>query len=112
MSVRSIIFTVAAVAAAFTSTLTAVSPAMAATAGVEVSYSDLNLDTSLGRQALDGRIAYAARKLCGDYSHLELRFFADSRACQQEVIAGAQAQREAVLGGDRFASLIVRRAAS
>ena len=112
MSARSIIFAVAAVAAAFTSTLTAVSPAMAATAGVEVSYSDLNLDTSRGRQALDGRIAYAARKLCGDYSHLELRFFADSRACQQEVIAGVQAQREAVLGGDRFASLIVRRAAS
>ena len=112
MSVRKTLIAVAAVTAALASTTVAVAPAAAQTIEVvQVAYGDLNLATASGRASLDGRIAYAARQLCGDYSHLELKFAAQSRDCQQSVIASAQEQIAAA-PGERFASLRVSRAAS
>lgn len=103
-------------AAAFAATSFAVCPAAAQTAptSVAVAYGDLNLSSDAGRATFDSRIAYAARRLCGDYLHTELKWAALSRACQAEVIAGAQARRDAVLGGDTFAEnrFLVSRAAS
>ena len=112
MIARSYIFAVAAAAAALSSTLVAVSPAIAQQIeGVEVRYRDLNLTSEAGRTVLDNRIRYAARQLCGQYGATELRWLAMSRACQADVIESAQAQRNAVVGGQRYASLVVSRAA-
>lgn len=112
MFVRPILAAAAATAALVATTLAA-GPAFAQSIStVPVAVSDLNLATSAGRDTLDGRIAYAARQLCGNYSHLELKGAAESRSCQAEVIAAAQAQRNALVGGQRFASLRVSRAAN
>ena len=108
------ILAAAAVTAALATTALAAGPVAAQTvsSSLPVAVSDLNLATSAGRQTLDGRIAYAARQLCGDYSHLELKWAAMSRSCQAEVIAATQPQRDALVGGQRFASLRVSRAAN
>ena len=107
------ILAAAAVTAALAATGLAAVPAVAQSiSSLPVAVSDLNLATNAGRETLDGRIAYAARQLCGDYSHLELKWAAMSRSCQAEVIASAQPQRNALVGGERFASLRVSRAAN
>lgn len=107
------ILAAAAVAAALAATSLAAGPAVAQSiTTLPVAVSDLNLATTAGRQTLDGRIAYAARQLCGDYSHLELKWNAMSRSCQAEVIAAARPQRDALVGGQRFASIRVSRAAN
>jgi UrcA family protein len=106
------ILAVAAATAAFAAAGLAGPAAAQSIATVPVAVSDLNLATNAGRQTLDGRIAFAARQLCGDYSHLELKWAAMSRSCQSEVIAAAQPQRDALIGGQRFASLRVSRAAN
>ena len=112
MLVRPILAAAAAVAA-LAATGLAAGPAVAqSNATLPVAVGDLNLSTTAGRQALDGRIAYAARQLCGDYSHLELKWAAMSRSCQVEVIASAQPERDALVGGQRLASLRVSRAAN
>ena len=102
--------------AAFAATSLVTCPAAAQTAPtrVAVEYGDLNLASDIGRAAFDNRIAYAARQLCGDYLHTELKWAAMSQSCQADVIAGAQARRDAVLAGGGYAqnSFIVSRAAS
>lgn len=110
------ILALAASTAAFAATSLTVCPAAAQTAptSVAVEYGDLNLASDAGRAAFDNRIAFAARQLCGDYLHTELKWAALSRTCQQGVIADARASRDAVLGGSSFAEnrFIVSRAAS
>lgn len=108
MTLRSTILAVAAVAASLSA-----APASAQTLeSIQVSYGDLNLHSAAGRTALDGRIAAAARRLCGTYPAFELEWSQVSRACQADVIASTAGQRDAVVAGESFAALVVSRAAS
>lgn len=109
------VLALAASAAAFLATA-AVSPAIAQSAPdtVSISYADLNLASEAGRATFDNRLAYAARQVCGDYHHTELKWAAMSRTCQAEVIAAAQPSRDALVANqDRYAAnrFLVSRAA-
>lgn len=111
MQFRPLILAVAGLAAGL-STFTAVHPAIAAEAGVTVSYEDLNLGSAAGRAVLDARIERAARQICGTAFINELDFAAGVEACRRDVVAGARQQREAAVGGRSYASLRVVRAAN
>ena len=112
MFVRPSVLAVAAVAAGLATASLAAAPAAEEVSSVEVQYQDLNLDHSAGQAALDRRIAYAARQVCGDYMPIELKWRELSRSCQREVIAAAAPQRDAAVGGQRYAALRVSRAAN
>lgn len=100
----------AAVVAAGLSTVTAISPALAAEAGgVTVATSDLNLASPAGRATLDARIERAARSVCGTAFINELDYAANVAACRADVISAARAQRDALIGGDTYAELRVAR---
>jgi UrcA family protein len=106
MFVRSTFLALAALAAA--------SPAFAQSPdSVAVGFSDLNLSSPAGRQAFEGRIAAAARLVCGEYQPLQLREIAISRACQARAIASAETRLSHNLssGNVQLASLNVSRAA-
>ena len=110
------VLALAASAAAFLAVGAAISPASAQSTpeAVSISYADLNLASDAGRTAFDNRIAYAARQVCGDYHHTELKWAAMSRTCQAEVIAAAQPSRDALVANqDRYAAtrFVVSRAA-
>jgi UrcA family protein len=113
MSVRSSVLAVAAVAAGLATVSFAAVPAAAGQLdAVEVQYQDLNLANDAGRAALDSRISAAARQVCGDYMPTELKWREMARACQRDVIASAAPQRNALVGGQRYAALRVSRAAN
>ncbi len=99
----------AAVAAAGLSTFTAVGPAIASDSGVAVQHADLNLASAAGRATLDRRIDRAARQVCGTALTIELDLAAEVNACRSDVIAGARAQRDALIGGIEVAELRVAR---
>lgn len=107
MFVRSTFLAFAALAAAC--------PAAAQTQdSILVGYSDLNLSSPAGREAFQGRVAAAARQVCGEYQPLELKMIAISRACQARAIASAETRlSQNLAGGDvQLASLEVSRAAN
>ena len=113
MSVRSSVLAVAAVAAGLATAAFAAAPAAAGELdAVQVQYQDLNLSHASGRATLDRRISAAARQLCGDYMLTELKWREMSRVCQQDVIASAAPQRNALLSGQSYAALRVSRAAN
>jgi UrcA family protein len=113
MSVRSSILAVAAIAAGFATIGLGAAPAVAGQLdAVMVRHQDLNLANSAGQAALDRRIAAAARRVCGDYLLVELKWNEMSRLCRQEVIASAASQRDALVGGQRYAAVRVSRAAN
>lgn len=113
MSVRSSILAVAAAAAGLATVSLGASPAFAGQLeSVEVQYQDLNLANSAGRATLDRRIAAAARQVCGEYLTVELKWAEIARACQNDVIAAAAPQRDALVGGQRYAAVRVSRAAN
>ena len=112
MSPRPFLFAVAAAAAAIGSTAATVSPALAAESGIMVPHQDLNLGTAAGRAALDGRIQRAATRICGSALINELKFAAEVAACRADVVATAQEQRDALIGGQRYAAVRVVRAAN
>ena len=88
----------AAVLTAGLATLAAVSPAAAqAPASVTVSYADLNLASSVGRDILDRRIANAAGQLCGGFNANQLTWAAAVLECRAETIADTRPQRDAAL---------------
>jgi UrcA family protein len=58
---------------------------------------DLDLSTDAGRHKLDLRLAHAAREVCGDASNLDLEGKNKVRACRDQVLARAHAQRDALL---------------
>jgi UrcA family protein len=96
MSVRSTFLAAAAVAAGLAGLA---APASAQTVtGITVSYADLNLASQNGRETLDRRIAYAAGRLCGHASNVELGWAAAVQDCQAETIALTQPQRDAAMG--------------
>jgi len=112
MSVRSIIFALAAVAAASLMTGAAISPAMAQTAeSVTVSFGDLNLASQAGRDVLYRRVSNAAREVCGNFALRELKLNAMSRACRADAIADARTQLARVIVSDDYAAIRVSRAA-
>ena len=55
---------------------------------------DLNLSTDAGRQALDIRLAQAAREVCGTASDVDLEGKNKARACRADVLADARAKGE------------------
>lgn len=64
-----------------------------------VSYADLNLQTSEGRQALDGRIRRAAKELCIETGVVTLNRVMMGRKCLAEAIASARPQIKLAKGG-------------
>jgi UrcA family protein len=58
---------------------------------IKVSYSDLNLTTAAGSQALYGRIVTAARRVCGTdkVDIRDLNTLASAQRCEAQAIAGA-----------------------
>ena len=113
MSVRSSILAVAAVAAGLATLSLGAAPAVAGQLEtVEVKYQDLNLAHASGQAILDRRISAAARRVCGEFLNIELEWRQMSRACQNDVIASAAPQRNALISGQRYAALRVSRAAN
>ena len=108
MFVRTPILAAAAVAAILAN-VAAIAPALAQpTPSVEVSYGDLNLASTAGREILDRRIANAAASLCGEARAVELTWNAAVQACRSETIALTQPQRDAAV---RYGTVQVAQAA-
>ena len=79
-------------------------PALGQTPGAEVQTfvslvrtSDLDLRTDRGQRQLEQRLARAARDVCGTASDADLRGKNALRACREDAIARASAQREEML---------------
>ena len=58
---------------------------------------DLDLSSQSGQRTLDLRIAQAAREVCGNPSDVDLVGQNKARACRNDVIAQATAERGALL---------------
>jgi UrcA family protein len=107
------------------------SPALAATAAVvvaaalvvptvsqaaesvsmRVSYADLNLTSAEGSQALQHRIAIAARVVCGYEESKLYDVVIATKACRSGAIEGARPAYEAALASARHGTVIVGEAA-
>lgn len=81
-----------AAALAATASLFAAVPAAAETVTVRIDYSDINLATAAGTQALGQRIEANAEAVCGRAFIRDLKGVAATAKCKQEVVAGALAQ--------------------
>ena len=81
-------------------TLALSTPAHAASGevGVTVRYGDLDLGSAAGKARFDRRVRNAARAICGSTLRQPLNMQTQIAACQEEVIAGAQADLETALG--------------
>ena len=77
--------------------LTAATPALAETVSVAVPYGDLDLTEQAGREALDERLARAARKVCGPIAPRDLKQMTARRSCLADARASYQAQVELAL---------------
>jgi UrcA family protein len=62
-------------------------PAAAETQSVNVSYADLNLDTSAGQAELNSRIDAAAGRICGKAEVRKVRDGVDHQRCLRETQA-------------------------
>ena len=89
------LFALAAIASAATITPTVAAEPVTATSIVRTA--DLDLESTVGQQELDARIASAAREVCGTASSVDLEGKNAVRACREETIAKAAAQREQLL---------------
>jgi UrcA family protein len=100
MSIRKIIFSVAAAAVTFTS------PVPAAAQEVEtasVHYGDLDLSTAKGIERFNRRAAKAAEQVCGDHFVRDLELSAARRACRNEIMNSIEPRRKAmVASGTRY----------
>ena len=98
MFVRPSILAAAALTAGLVTLGVAAAPAAAQPIpSVLVSYADLNLASTAGREILDRRIANAAGQLCGAFSPVELNWAEAVRECRALTIADTQPQRDAAL---------------
>jgi UrcA family protein len=68
----------------------ALAPPPGTAASRVVSYADLNLGTTAGQQALQRRIAAAARSVCAPLDGLPLKQAAEYRACVAQATARAR----------------------
>jgi UrcA family protein len=90
---RSMIFALAILSSGLT-----VSPAAAQDRVTSVvRTADLDLNTDAGREALNGRIAQAAREVCGAASNVDLEGKNAARHCRDQVIAEATLKRDQIL---------------
>ena len=98
MFVRPSILAAAVLTAGFITLGVAASPAAAQpTSSVTVSYADLNLASTAGREIFDRRIANAAGQLCGAYTAVDLTWAAAVLECREATIADTMPQRDAAL---------------
>ena len=96
MSLRTIALAATTCAAA-TLTVLAATPAAAADivvapeqVTVRISYADLNLASAEGRARLEGRVAGAARSICGSFFPADLEMASLVRTCRADAIASAR----------------------
>ena len=89
------LFALAVIASAATITPTVAAESAMVTSSVRTV--DLDLSTSAGQRELNARIAMAAREVCGSASDVDLEGKNAIRACREETIAQAAAQREQLL---------------
>lgn len=69
----------------------------AETNSARVTYADLNLASTIGRQKLQHRIAFAARSVCDTADVLDLDMARPVRECRATAIADAQPAFEAAV---------------
>jgi UrcA family protein len=101
MTPRSIIFSLAAAAAALLPSAAAAAPILVEAApSVRVSYADLDIGAPAGRQTLDKRIAGAAKQVCGDGFDVNLQTARAERRCISGAITSANRQVEDVLASN------------
>lgn len=105
-------FVLAIASAIITAGLIKAVPALAETPAVEQTYvsyvktADLNLTSERGQQALDRRLAQAAREVCGVPSESDLVGQNKVRECRDEAIQRAAAEREALLAAANRGAVI------
>lgn len=102
-------FAALVVAAAF------VAPTVSQAAGsnsVRVSYADLNLASDYGANALQGRIAFAARVVCEFEDSRQISIATATKVCRTDAIAGAQPAYEAAVAAARHGTVTVGGAAA
>jgi UrcA family protein len=98
MTLRSIIFSLAAAAAALIPAAATAAPMLVeAPPSVKVSYADLDIGAPAGRQTLDKRIAGAAKRVCVSDHDLNLPMARETRNCISKAVASANRQVENVL---------------
>src|SRR5690606_5095384 len=98
--------TIAALAALSLATFS--SPASAETTSVSVPYADLDLTKPAGVAALEGRIAAAAKQICGKVEVRRVGDGADHQRCLRETAASVRVEL-AKLTGKRVLALSPRR---
>ncbi|MEO5972856.1 MAG: UrcA family protein [Sphingomicrobium sp.] len=93
--------------------LSAAAPALAEapTAGADIQLSlvrtaDLDLGSESGQRVLDQRLANAAREVCGIASDVDIKGKNAVRACRDETLTKARAQRATVLAAAERGALI------
>lgn len=105
-------FVLAIASAIITAGLIKAVPALAETPSVEQTYvsyvktADLNLASERGQQALDRRLAQAAREVCGVPSDSDLVGQNKVRECREGAVGRASSEREALLAAAKRGAVI------
>jgi UrcA family protein len=105
-------FVLAIASAIITAGLIKAVPALAETPAVEQTYvsyvktADLNLTSERGQQALDRRLAQAAREVCGVPSDSDLVGQNKVRECREDAVGRASSEREALLAAAKRGAVI------
>ena len=86
-------------------------PARGEIAVSTVSTADLDQSTRSGLKALNQRLAFAAREVCGVASDADLEGKNDVRKCRDETLARAQGRRDAILSAAARGAVIAVTAA-
>ena len=98
MKARSIIFSLAAAAAAILPAAATAAPILVEAApSVKVSYADLDIGAPAGRATLDRRIAGAAKQVCASGFDVDFKMAQEGRICIKKAVASAQLQVEEAL---------------
>ena len=108
--------TIVLASALITAAALKVAPALAEPARGEIAVStvstaDLDLSTRSGLKALNQRLAFASREVCGVASDADLEGKNDIRKCRDETLARAQSRRDAVLAAAARGAVIAVTAA-
>ena len=84
-------------------------PAAAPLVNVSIVHTaDLDLSSVGGRRQLDQRLSQAAREVCGTASDFDLQGKNEVRACRDQVLARAHADRDGLIGSaNRSGSITV-----
>jgi UrcA family protein len=77
------------------------------TRSVAVSYSDLNLASSMGRRVLERRMAWAAQSVCEIEAPRSVPLDREMRSCRTVALEGARPQFEAAVAATLHPSVTV-----